>query len=237
MRYIQPGFAEGNFEAFSAVHIITLVIILLLCMLLYFFRNFLRSRLFRYVLADLLLFSELSYQVWLLAFHKWTLENGLPLQLSDLTVLLAAAMLLSKNRILFQFLFFAGIASSAQALLTPDLGSYHFPHYRYFEFFLSHGGVLLACLYMMFSEKLLPSLQYLWYSILAVSLYAFCLFFLNKWLQTNFLYLMKKPEGASLLDVLGPWPWYWISAEAVMIASYFVLYGFSALFQKTEKLP
>lgn len=226
-----------HFSLFSSYHLITLMIILCLSIFLYLFRSFFRKKLpnkiFRYGLAILLLLSEASYQAWLLYFHKWTLKAALPFQLSDLTVVLAALMLFTKNRSLFSFLYFAGIGSSIQAMATPDLGEYPFPHYRYFEFYFSHGGVLISCLFMVFAEKSRPSFRSLWVTVILINLYGGMMFFVNQMLHANFLYIMKKPVHASLLNYLGQWPWYIFSLEAVMVISFFLLYVPFWIKQKT----
>jgi hypothetical integral membrane protein (TIGR02206 family) len=61
--------------------------------------------------------------------------------------------------------------------------------------------------------------------VLIVNVYAGCIYLLNKRIGSNYLYIMKKPENASLLDFLGAWPWYLLWMEVFMIASFLILYG------------
>lgn len=216
------------FHLFSGEHLVTIGIIIAVCILLFVFRNQLRhpqtKRVWCYSIAFLLFATYAFYHFGLVFQHTWTVKKDLPLQLSDLVVILAIVMLLSNNYKLFQFMYFTGVSSSIQAIITPDLGRYSFPHFRYIEFFVVHGGVVVACLLLVVACKYRPTIRALWVSVLIVNLYAACVLFIDKWLGSNYLYLMKKPSHASLLDYLGPWPWYILSMELVMIVSFYLLF-------------
>ena len=217
------------FRPFSVEHLMTMAIILVLCILLFVFGKKLKEkgkrRLFRFSLAFLLLAANVLYHLWLIYEHAWSAKRDLPLHLSDLAAILAIVMLLTKNYRIFQFMYFAGLGSSIQAILTPDLDKFSFPHFQYIQFFVSHGGVVLACLFMVVAFNYRPTIRSMWVTILIVNIYAGCVFFLNKLLDSNYLYIMKKPGVSSILNYLGPWPWYLLSLELVMILSFYILYS------------
>jgi hypothetical integral membrane protein (TIGR02206 family) len=154
----------------------------------------------------------------------WTVKKALPLQLSDLAALLAVVMLVTKSDRIFQFMYFAGLGSAIQVILTPDLYKFSFPHFLFFQSFVSHGGVVLACLFMVVVLGYRPNIRAMWVTILIVNLYAGCLFIVNKTLGSNYMYIMRK-AGMSILNFLGPWPWYLLSVELLMIVSFYILYS------------
>ncbi|RCK13045.1 hypothetical protein DT075_01585 [Bacillus licheniformis] len=67
--------------------------------------------------------------------------------------------------------------------MTPDLGRYGFPHFRFFEFFISHGIVVLACLLMIAAERYKPTVRSLWVTFLLVNVYGALIFLINRLLK------------------------------------------------------
>jgi hypothetical integral membrane protein (TIGR02206 family) len=224
-KYFAINHDNNAFHLFSTEHLVTLLIIVLLGLGAFIFHKRLRghSRFISYFLASLLLLSELSLHIWYTYYHAWSIRHALPLELSDITVLITIVMLFTKSAGLFRYLYFVGIASSIQAMLTPDI-KYSFPHFRYIEFFVSHGGVFLACLFVAGVIRYKPTFRSLWVTVLIVDMYGACVYVFDRLIHANYLFLIKKPETTSLLNFLGPWPWYLLSVEGVMIITFLILY-------------
>jgi len=121
-------------------------------------------------------------------------------------------------------MYFMGIAGAIQALATPDLGIYGFPHFRFFQTFISHGLIVTSAIFMTVVEGFRPT----WKSILRVALwtntYALIIYFVNAAIGSNYLMLNYKPDVPSLLDLLPPWPVYILYMELIGVVSILLLY-------------
>ncbi len=127
------------FVPFSASHLLMLLTLVVLSILLYAFRFPLRTRpklkrFLRYALAALLAVSQAVLDAWNIAEGAWSAAYTLPLELCSITLLLSVVMLLTRSRVLYGILFFAGIGGALQALVTPNL-AFGYPHIRFFQFF------------------------------------------------------------------------------------------------------
>ncbi len=149
-------------------------------------------------------------------------ENSLPLHLCDLIALLLAAALLTNCRRLVEIGYLWGFTGTVQGLITPGL-EYGFPAPEYFAFFGQHGAIPAVAAGLVFGAGLRPQPGALWRALGWLNVYFVVLFTLNSVLGTNYGYLNGKPLKASLLDFLGPWPWYLLSLEAIAAGLFYLL--------------
>ncbi|MFD1781056.1 TIGR02206 family membrane protein [Fredinandcohnia salidurans] len=213
------------FQWLSLSHVVMLGLLFASGILLFMFRTKLTKRksAIRYSLAFFLLASELSLYIWYLKTGVWDPVDSLPFQLCSISLLLSIIMLLTRKLFLFEITYFLGIGGAMQAMLTPEL-AYDFPHYRYFHFFLAHIAIILASLYMIWFENCRPTIKSIWKAFAALNVIAIVVFFINKATGGNYMFLARKPINPSLIDILGPYPWYILSLEIVALFMFIILY-------------
>jgi hypothetical integral membrane protein (TIGR02206 family) len=237
-KYFQAD-GTDTFTLFSFTHWATLFVLLLMIILIYLFRKKLRkanSNLFtRLVLAMIMVGSEISLHIWLWRIDEWVIQYSLPFHLSSISILLSALLAVTKSYSLFEFTYFAGVGSAIQAMITPDISAYTFPHFRYVHFFISHGGVVVVNLYIIFVERYKPTLRSLWKAFLYLNIYTVFIFILNYTIKGNYMYISEKPVNPSILDYLGPWPYYLIPLEVITLFTFFILYFPFWLINHTNK--
>lgn len=178
----------------------------------------------RYGLASILVINQLARHIWINYYGEWSIQWNLPLHLCSIFVWLSAAMLISKSYAIFELAYFLGIGGALQALLTPDVGTYGFQHFYLIQFFIAHGSIMIASAYMAIVVGYSPS----WISIKKVFIwlngYLVFVTAINLMIGSNYLYSLRKPNAPTLLDYLGPWPWYILSAEGVVLIMVMLLY-------------
>jgi hypothetical integral membrane protein (TIGR02206 family) len=162
------------FDLFGPAHLGGLLALLVLNLLLARAKTVSdRTRqLLRWVLALLLWINEAAWHLWRLTTGTWTVQSMLPLQICSLMVWLAGVMLVTRSFKIYQFAYFLGIGGGLQALVTPDLGIYGFPHFRFFQTFLSHGLIVTAPIYMTVVEGFRPTWKSVVKAVLWTNVYA-----------------------------------------------------------------
>lgn len=165
-------------------------------------------------LALFLLAQELV-KLWLfVAVYDQRWLASLPLDLCRLNALLCAWMLIRRSYRTFEVSYFWAMAGSTSALLTPDLQA-GFPDPRYLAFFVGHASGIVAVVYAIFGFGFRPRLRSLGFALAITALYALLIAALNPLLDTNYLFLQRKPASPSVLDLFGPWPYYLIGLMGV----------------------
>ncbi len=174
------------------------------------------TRLASLLLAAVLVAAELGWWLYLASTGASgsVLASALPLQLCDAAIFVAAAALLLRRPLLIEITYFWGLAGTIQALLTPDLPQ-HLPSFPYFQYYVAHGGIVAAALFLVVGLRLWPRTNAV-VQVLAITLvYTALVGLVDAITGANFMYLRGKPPSPTLLDVLGPWPWYIVSAATI----------------------
>jgi hypothetical integral membrane protein (TIGR02206 family) len=153
---------------------------------------------------------------------EWSLDRYLPLHLSDVATIVTVLALWQpqSRRLLVELTYFWGLTASLQATLTPDLG-HTFPDVLFFTFFITHAGVVLAALLLVAGLGWFPRARAVRRALHATVLAAACAAVGSVVTGGNYMFLRTKPSE-SLLDVMGPWPWY-IAATAVLALGLFAV--------------
>ncbi|MGC9522471.1 MAG: TIGR02206 family membrane protein [Anaerolineae bacterium] len=220
------------FRLFGLPHVVALVAIALINLGLITYGQRIPARwrkCIRFGLAALLLIDEALWHIWNWRIGEWTIQTMLPLHLCSVFVFLSAIMLLTRSYSIFELAYFLGIAGAMQALLTPDAGPYGFPHFRFFQVMVSHGSIVTAAVYMAAVEGYRPTLASIKRVLITGNLYAVAVGIINAVIGSNYLYVARKPETASLLDVLPAWPWYLPILEGIALLMIALLYAPYAL--------
>lgn len=164
------------------------------------------------------------------------LSNSLPIHLCDVVSLLLAWALISGSQRIAETGYFWSLVGTTQGLLTPALVfDWHSP--EYYGFFVQHGGAPVAAMVLVFGLGLGPQPGYfvrmLWWSWG----YMLVAFALNLWLGSNYGFINGKPETASLLDRMGPWPYYLIPLQLIAFSGYLLLGWLAIRLNRRFPLP
>lgn len=165
------------------------------------------------VMAVALVLAELSWQPYTLATHTWSIAASLPVQLCDVAGFVAAAALLWRQLLLVEVAYFWGLGGTLQALLTPDLKE-HVPSFPYLQFYVTHDLVIVAALFLVFGLAQTPRPGAVRRIFLLTLGFALVIGLIDLVTGGNYMYL-RAPAPSSLLEVMGPWPWY-IATGAVL---------------------
>ncbi|MCG8480538.1 MAG: TIGR02206 family membrane protein [Spirochaetales bacterium] len=176
----------------------------------------------RLVLAGVIIANYAATQIYRVAHGEWSVQLDLPMQFCHWAMAVAVVALLTGKQTAIELTFFWVLTGIVQGLISPDT-SFRPPHPEFFFFFIWHVAVMTVPFY-------LPSLldgalrrrsslrAWLWGQI-----YFACAIAANALVGGNYGYLMEKPAPGSLMDLFGPWPYYWLTIQLVAVALFFLL--------------
>lgn len=137
-----------------------------------------------------------------------TVGQSVPLRLTDLATIVAGVALVTQWRWAYALTYYWCLTLSTQALVSPALESQDFPHYEFLGFWAIHLLVVWAAIYLTWGVGMRPDWGSYRIAVGATVVWVAVTFVFNSLADTNYGFVNRKPSTPSLLDVLGPWPWY-----------------------------
>ena len=214
-----------NFRLFGPAHLLILGAVPSLAAVLAMIQRKLTpgSRALRIGLATIVLLDAVVYYGYLIVHGQLTFPDHLPLELCDVSLCLVIIALFTLNRVVYDLAYYGALAGATMALLTPNLWE-PFPSFSTVQFFVDHGLIVAGALYLVWSKQARPRAGSVARAMLAVNLFAVFVGTFDFLFKTDYMFLRAKPPNTSLLDVLGPWPWYIAVTEVVACGVFLLLY-------------
>lgn len=147
-----------------------------------------------------------------------TLAGSVPLQLTDLATVVAAYALWTRRQWAYALTYYWGLVLSVQALISPVLRGPDFPHYRFLAFYAIHLLVVWAAIYLTWGRGMRPDWRDYRLAVAVTSVWAVVTVVFNRIADTNYGFTNYKPDTASAVDILGPWPVYILVTAALVFA-------------------
>ena len=151
-------------------------------------------------LAFLLSLQIIVFNSWHLYFGSFDITRFLPFHLCTISAYISVLALLIKKNWLYKLQFFWAPAGAFVALVLPDIGANeNFPSFRFIEFFWSHSLIVIISFWIIATQNLQLKYSDVWkyFGLLLV----FCfgvVFWINKLIGSNYMYLMNKPSGGQM---------------------------------------
>lgn len=209
------------FVRWSAPHIIALILTVLIAALVLWLGSRMQER-GRYrlcrALGGIVLFQLVSEYIWRACvddYGPW--QYNLPLHFCSFMSVFAFIALWWRVRRACAIVYFGVLVGSIQGLITPAMAD-GYPSMAFFVFFIAHSLLLVVALAI---PVLLGWRARGWddlKTLLMMDAYLLLIHPINLRLSTNYGYTMGAPIPGTLLDYLGPAPWYYLWAQLPVLA-------------------
>ncbi len=153
----------------------------------------------------------------------FTIENDLPIHLCRLLALAAPIVYFVDNKFWTGIFYFWITVGTFNAVITPDV-KFGFPHWEYLVYFIMHVGLVVLPFYYIFVMNHRITRSDLWNAFWMSNAFLVLTLALNYLIDSNYMFTRHKPEVATLLDVLGPWPWYLLSVQFIGLILFHLVY-------------
>jgi len=201
-----------------------LTTIVIITALLYFSKFLNENQLnnFSRIIGVILISRAILFHPYSAALGNWHIQDSLPLHLCGFSSILAGVIMFYRRQWMYELLFYWGIPGAFHSLLTPEFTS-GMQGLMFYDYFLSHGGIMFAALFCTLRLNYQPRRGSWWKIFIWTQLLMLIVGGINWLLGSNYMYLCKPP----LVDnpfVFGKFPYHLIGFEIAGLIHFFAVY-------------
>ena len=220
--------SSSQFEFFGFAHIVAMGVILAVPIVLTLVVRWLDSeratQAICYGFAGVVAVNEVlnwSHRIATVGVHEFVREY-MPLHVCGITVFAAVITLLFRRQTAYEIAYFWGLVGATNAVVTPQL-EFGYPQYRFFQYFIAHGGIVAAALFATWGLGMRPTGRSVLRVFVLLNVLAIVLIGVNLMLGSNYMFLCQPPDTQSPFFFL-PWPWYLLFLDGTALALFYVLF-------------
>ena len=121
-------------------------------------------------------------------------------------------------------------------MLTPDLDP-DLPALFAVTFYVTHGGAIAAACLLVLGRRLRLRPGAARRTFAATAALALAAGAADLLTGGNYMFLRRPPASGSLLDLMGPWPWYIAAAAALALALFLALEALAGMLSARAAAP
>jgi len=146
----------------------------------------------------------------------YNVGEDLPLNPCNWLAFVALAYVYSKREWLWHLLYFFVWVFTFNAVITPSLYE-NFPHFTFCKFWIAHTGLVMFVVHLNRLKAPTIEFKHLVKAYLYLQIFTLISLGINSLIgpEANYFFLSHKPFSASVLDILGEWPYYIIQGDII----------------------
>ena len=211
------------FQMFGNQHLVALFLVCMGIGWIYREREWLkiREKKVARILASALLLQQALLYLWYISSGAFSWGESLPLYPCRLSILVTIIMLLKDSDQIYQVAFYWAIAGATVALLSPDTSGFGFPHFMFIQYFIGHGGLLMAIGFMAWVREHRISKDAI-HAVYKCSLFYVAFVLPVNWITGGNYGYLSRPIAGNILAIFPKTPFLYLS---FLVGAMFLLFG------------
>lgn len=231
---IPDGLGWEHFDSLHLTWLLVFVVSAVVCSILYKRNSAEKRKIWRWVLAILIVSNELFKMACLMIGGRYTV-NYLPLHLCSINIFIVAIHAIKPSKLLGNLLYTACIPGALAALLFPSWTELPVMNFSHLHSFTIHILLALYPIVLTVGGDIKPSAKELPKSLLLLVAMAGGVYCVNLLLDTNYFFLMEAEKGNPLYFFEQAWGSHLLGFPVIIAGVLLVMYTLPWLVKKMFK--